>query len=195
MRRSTQASCLVIDRPCSTRQRIVRANLAADAILERRDDLAARRVILRIRGEHQHHIERQAHRIAFNLHVAFLHDVEQAHLDLAGQIGQFVDGENAAIGARQQAVVHRQFVAEFVPAARGLDGIDVADHVGDRHVGRGQLLHVALVAVEPRDGRFVALLAQSDRGSAGRWDETDCRGSRSRRRRAAARRAARSACG
>ena len=90
-------------------RRIVRADLAADAILERRHDLAARRVVFRIRREHEHDIERQAHRVALNLHVAFLHDVEQADLNLAGQVGQFVDGEDAAIGARQQAVVNRQF--------------------------------------------------------------------------------------
>ena len=34
---------------------------------------------------------------------------------------------------------------------RGLDRIDVADHVGDRHVGRGQLLDVARVARQPGD--------------------------------------------
>ena len=79
---------------------IVRANFAADAILERRDDLSARRVVLRIRGEDQQHVERQANRVALNLDVAFLHDVEQADLNFAGEIGQFVDGEDAAIGAR-----------------------------------------------------------------------------------------------
>src|SRR5439155_12142319 len=56
------------------RRRIVRADLTADAVLEGRDDLASRRVIFRVRGEHQQQIERQAHRIAFDLHVAFLHD-------------------------------------------------------------------------------------------------------------------------
>ncbi len=40
--------------------RIVRANLGADAILERRDDLAARRVVLGIGGEDEQHVERQA---------------------------------------------------------------------------------------------------------------------------------------
>ena len=138
------------------RGRIVRADFAADAVLERRDDLAARGVILRIGGEDQHQIERQPHRVAFDLHVAFLHDVEQAHLNLAGQVGQFVDGEDAAIGARQQAVVHRQLVGNVLPAARRLDGIDIADHVGDGDVRRGQLFHVAMLAVEPGDGRFVA---------------------------------------
>ena len=102
--------------PCSSVSRIVRADLAADAVLQRRDDLAARRVVFRVRGEDQHQVERQAHRIALNLHVAFLHDVEQADLDLAGQIGQFVDGEDAAIGARQQAVVDGQLVGDVLAA-------------------------------------------------------------------------------
>ncbi len=88
------------------RSRVVGANLRADAVLERRDDFAARRVILRVRGKDQHHVERQTHWVTLNLHVAFLHDVEQPHLNLAGEIGQFVDGENAAVGARQQAVVN-----------------------------------------------------------------------------------------
>ena len=90
----------------------MRANFAADAVLERRDDLAARRVILGIGGEDEQHVERQANRVALNLDVAFLHDVEEADLNLAGEIGQFVDGEDAAIGAGQQAVVDGQFVAK-----------------------------------------------------------------------------------
>ena len=94
------------------RLRVVRADLRADAVLERRDDLAARRVVLGVRGEDHQHVQRQADRIALDLHVAFLQDVEQAHLDLAGEVGQLVDGEDAAVGARQQAVVHRQLVAE-----------------------------------------------------------------------------------
>ena len=132
---------------------IVRADLAADAILQRRDDLAARRVVFGIGREDEQQIERQADRVALNLDVAFLHDVEESHLDLAGEIGQFVDGENAAIGARQQAVVHGQLVGDVLPAAGGLDRIDIADHVGDRDVRRGQLFHVAVVAVEPGDRR------------------------------------------
>ena len=48
--------------------------------------------------------------------------------------------------------------AEFVAATRRLDGIDVADQVGDGDVGRGQLFHVALFRREVRDGRVVAEL-------------------------------------
>ena len=91
--------------------RIVRHDLGADAILQRRDDLSARRVVFRIRRKHEHHIERQTHRITLNLHVAFLHDVEETDLNLAGEIGQLVDRKDAAIRARQQTVVNRQLVA------------------------------------------------------------------------------------
>ncbi len=135
---------------------VVRADLGADAILERRDDLAARRVVFGVRGEDDHHVERQAHRVALNLDVAFLQDVEQADLDLAGEVGQLVDGEDAAIGAGQQAEMHRQLVAQLQAALGGLDRIDVADHVGNRHVRRRQLLDVARFARPPGDRHLIA---------------------------------------
>ena len=134
------------------RRRIVGADLGADPVLERRDDLAARRVVLGVGAEDHHHVERQAYRVAFDLDVAFLEDVEQAHLDLAGEVGQLVDREDAAVGPGQQAVVHRQLVGELQAGARRLDRIEVANHVGDRHVRRRQLFDVAGVAVEPADG-------------------------------------------
>ncbi len=43
-------------------------------------------------------------------------------------------------------------------AARRLDGVEVADEVGDGDVGRGELLHVAIVRGQPGDGRGVAAL-------------------------------------
>ena len=128
---------------CGSAAHVVRSDLGADAILERRDDLAARGVVLGIGGEEHHHVERQPHRVALDLDVAFLQDVEQADLDLAGQVGQFVDREDAAIGARQQAEVHRQLAASCSPPLRRLDRIDVADHVGDGDVGRRELLDIA----------------------------------------------------
>ena len=42
--------------------------------------------------------------------------------------------------------------------ARRFDGIDIADQVGDSHVGRGELFDEAIVRGEPRDGRVVAEL-------------------------------------
>ena len=117
-RASAQASCAVIAMASARRLRVVRADLGADAVLERRDDLAARRVVLGVGGEDHQHVERQPHRVALDLDVALLQDVEQADLDLAGQVGQLVDGEDAAVRPRQQPEVHRQLVAELQPALR-----------------------------------------------------------------------------
>ena len=136
-------------------------DLGADAVLERRDDLAARGVVLRVRRKDHHQVQREPDRVALNLDVAFLQDVEEADLDLPGEVRQLVDGEDAAVGARQQPVVHRQLVGEIQPRLRRLDRIDVADHVGDRDVGRRELLDVALVAAQPRDRQRVTLLGEA----------------------------------
>ena len=135
----------------------MRANLGADAILERRDDLAAGGVVLGVGGEQHHDVERQPHREALYLDVAFLQDVEQTDLNLAREIGQLVDGEEPAVGARQQAEVHRQLAGQLQPAVRGLDRVDVADHVGDGDVRRCQLLDVARLARQPADAHRVAV--------------------------------------
>src|SRR5262249_12985211 len=55
---------------------IVRFDLGSDSILQGCNDLASRSVVLRVRREHEHHIERKTYRVTLNLHVAFLHDVE-----------------------------------------------------------------------------------------------------------------------
>src|SRR5256885_16211023 len=59
-----------------------------------------------------------------------------------------------------RSVVDRQLVSE-VTALGHLDGIDLADQIGDRDVGRGQLLTVAAVARNPLDGGLVTLLGQA----------------------------------
>ena len=141
------------------------ADLGSNPVLERSDYLAARGVVLRIGRERHHDVERQADRIALDLDVALLEDVEQTDLDLAGQVRQLVDGEDAAVGARQQAVVHRQIVGELQAAPRRLDRIDVADHVGDRHVRRRQLFHQPPRARQPGHRQAVAFLAGA--GAAG----------------------------
>ena len=140
--------------------RVVREDLAPDPVLERRDDLAARGVVLRVCGKDEQHVQGEADGVAFDLDVAFLHDVEQPHLDLAGEVGQLVDGEDAAVRARQQSVVDGELVRQEVAAARGLDRIQVADHVGDGHVGGGQLLHVAAVPRDPLYRGPVSVLLQ-----------------------------------
>ena len=153
----------------------MRLDFRADAILQRRNDLSARRVVFRVGGEDEHDIQRKAHRITLNLHVAFLHDVEQADLDLAGQIRQFIDREDAAIRARQQSVVNGEFAAERVAAFGGFDGIDVADDVGNRHVGRGKLLDIAFVAGTPDNRRCVSLFFDQVAALAADRERKGCR--------------------
>jgi len=138
----------------------VRPDLAADAVLEGRDDLAPGRVVLGVRAEDEQHVERQAHGVALDLDVALLHHVEERDLHLAGQVGQLVHREDAAVGARQQAVVDRPLVRQRGAEAGGLDGVDVADDVGHRGVGRRQLLDVTMFARQPGDGRGLAALLQ-----------------------------------
>ena len=111
------------------------------------------------------HVERQADLVAADLHVALLEHVEQADLDALGEVGQLVDGEDAAVGAGHQAVVQRELVGQ-VAALGDLDRVDLADEVGDRRVGGGQLLAEAVVAVHPVDRRVVALLGDEVAGVA-----------------------------
>ena len=136
----------------------MRDDLRADTVLQRRDDLAPRRVVLGIGREDEADVEVQPDGVAFDLDVPFLHDVEQSDLNLAGQVGQLVDREDPAVGARQQSEVHGQLVGQEVPAARGLDRVHIPDDVRDGDVRCGELLHVAGVAWQPRDGCPVAPL-------------------------------------
>ena len=78
-------------------------------------------------------------------------------LDPLGQVGQLVQAEDSAVGARHQAVVHGLGIAEGA-ALGDLDRVDVADQVADAGVRRGQLLGVAVVAVPPGDRQVVAEL-------------------------------------
>src|SRR5947208_16942254 len=97
----------------------MRANLTADAVLERRNDFAAGGVVLRIGRKHQLDVEGQAHGVTLNLHVAFLHDVEQADLDFSCQVGKLINGEDAAVGAREEPIVNGQLAGEVGTAAGG----------------------------------------------------------------------------
>ena len=116
----------------------------ADPVLERGDDLAPGGVVLGVGGEGEQHVQRQPHRIAFDLDVAFLHDIEQAYLDFAAQIGQLVDGKDAAVGAGSSPKCMVSSSRKQMPPAGRLDRVDVADQVRDGHVRSGQLLHVTL---------------------------------------------------
>ncbi len=138
-------------------ERVVGADLGAEAVLERGDDAAAVGVVLGVRAGHQQQVERQPQLVAADLDVALLQHVEQAHLDPLGQVGQLVDGEDAAVGARHQAVVDGLRVAERAPLGHP-DRVDVADQVADARVRRGELLAVPTRAVQPGDRRVVAAL-------------------------------------
>ena len=136
-------------------QRVVRADLGAEPVLQRGDDAPAVGVVLRVGAGDDDHVERQPQCVAAHLDVALLHHVEHRHLDALGQVGQLVDRDDAAVGPRDQAVGDGFRVAEA--AALGhLDRVDVADQVGHAGVGGGQLLEVALAAVPPLDGQVVA---------------------------------------
>src|SRR5205085_2606311 len=113
-------------------------------------------VVLGVCRETQLYVQGKANGISLDLHVAFLHHIEQANLHLAREIRKFVEREDAAVGARQHPVVNRQFIGEHVPSSRGTNGIEISNHVGDRHVRRGELLHIPAVAIDPRDGRVIA---------------------------------------
>ena len=131
---------LVVERP-----RVVGPDLRPEAVLERRDDPAARGVVLRVGRGDDVQVERQPDDEAADLDVALLEDVEQADLDPLGEVGQLVDRDDAAVGARDEPVVEGQLVGQ-VAALGDLDRVDLADEVGDRDVGRGELLGVAPVA-------------------------------------------------
>ena len=139
------------------RLRIMGANLDIEAILKRRDDPSARGVVLGIRARDEDHVDRQANLVAFDLDVFLFHQVEQPHLHFLGQVGQFVDGEDAAIGARDESVMDRFLVGEVAPLGH-LDRIDLADQIRHRDVGRRELFGVAALALDPCDLGRVALL-------------------------------------
>jgi hypothetical protein len=52
--------------------------------------------------------------------------------------------------------VHHLGIAVGEALVRGFDRIDVANQVGDRHVGRGELLAIALVPMDPPDRKRVS---------------------------------------
>ena len=144
-------------------ERVVGADLGAEAVLERRDDPAPVRVVLGVRRRDQHEVERQADLVAADLDVALLEHVQQADLDALREVGELVDREDAAVGARDEAVVDGELVGE-VAALGDLDRVDLADQVGDRGVGRGELLAEAALAVHPLDRRLVAALGDEQAG-------------------------------
>ena len=129
----------------------MRHDLAPQPVLERGDDFTSRGVVLGVRGKAQEHVKRETHGVAFDLDVPFLHDVEESDLHLAGEIGELIQREDAAIGAWEHSVLDRQLVRQQVATAGRLDRIEVSDDIGDRHVGGREFLDVPTLAIEPRD--------------------------------------------
>ena len=74
------------------------SDLRSETVLERRDDPAPGRVVL---GLAEATTNRSSGRRteAADLDVALFEDVEEAHLDPFGEVGQLVDGEDPAVAA------------------------------------------------------------------------------------------------
>ena len=104
--------------------------LGSEPVLEGGDDPAPIRVILGIGGGEENQVEGEADLMAADLDVPLLQDVEEADLDPLGQVGEFVDGEQAAVGPGDQPVVESQLVGK-VPAFGNSDRIDLTDQVSD----------------------------------------------------------------
>ena len=123
------------------------ANDRADAILQWRDDAAAIGVVLGIRREDHANIQVEPNGVAADLNVAFFQHVEQTNLYLGGQVRQFVDGEDAAVGARDEAKVHGGFIGK-ITALGVFDEIDFANQISDGNVGSSELFVIARGAGE-----------------------------------------------
>ena len=106
------------------------ADLSTESIFQRGDDATAVRVVLGVRRGHQDKVERQRNLVATNLHIAFLKHIEQTDLDALGEVREFVDGEDATVGAGHEAVMQRELVGE-IPTLGHLDRIHFTDQVGD----------------------------------------------------------------
>ena len=135
----------------------MRTDLRTEAVLQRRDDASAVGVVLRIRRGHDEQVERQSDLVAADLHVALLHHVEEPDLHALGEIWKLVQREDPPVGPRHQPVVDRELVGE-IAALGDLDRVDLADEIGDRDVGRRELLAVSLVARQPHELHRIAVV-------------------------------------
>ncbi len=142
------------------RLRVVGADLGAEPVLQRCDDAPAVRVVLGVGGRDDEHVQVETQQVAADLDVALLHHVQERHLNALGEVGQLVDGDDAAVTARDEPVVDRLGVTERA-ALGDLHRVDVADQVGNRGVGSGELLDVPLGAMAPRDRQFVAQVGRA----------------------------------
>lgn len=53
--------------------------------------------------------------------------------------------------------MHRQLAAQFMAALRGLDGINVANEVGNGHVGSGELFDVTVIGRQVGNARRLGI--------------------------------------
>ena len=119
--------------------------LGAVAVFERGHYAAAVGIVLRICRRHHKHVQGQPHLVALDLHVPLFHQVEQPHLDPFGQVRQFIDTEDSAIGPGHQAIVDHQFIGQIM-ALGDLDGVYLANQVCYGDIGRRQLFRVAFLS-------------------------------------------------
>src|SRR5262249_24175150 len=101
----------------------------------------------------------------------FLHDIEQPDLNFPGQVGQFIDGEYAAVRTWQKAIVDAQFAADCVSSLCRFDGIDIPDDVRDGYVRGGQFFDIAFFPASIFDRCFVALFLHKIPTTATYWVE------------------------
>ena len=140
--------------------RVVSADLGPVPVFQRRDDATAVRIVLRVGARYQHHVQREHDAVALYLHVALLHQVEEADLDALGEVRQLVDTEDASVGARDESIVNSQLVGQVAPLGYP-NGVDLANQVRNADVWRRQLLGVPLRAGHPAYGNVVAALGHS----------------------------------
>ena len=134
--------------PDLTGQRIVGANHTANAVLQGSHQPAPIGVVLGIGTENHAQIQLQPDGKPADLHITFLEDVEQTHLNLGAQVRKLVHAEDAAMASGHQSEVKNVLTGEMLPLGV-LDQVDLADQIGNRHVRCGQLLVVAVLPPDP----------------------------------------------
>ena len=136
-------------------QWIVRANLATEAVFQRRNDATAVGVILWVCRCNQQDVNRKTDLVTTNLHITFFKNVQQANLNALGKVRQFVNRKHATVGARNHAVMQSEFVTE-VTTFCDLDGVNFTNEVRDRSVWRSKLFAETFTAMHPRNWCVVA---------------------------------------
>jgi hypothetical protein len=147
---------LLVDDPILEldRSRIVRPDLRTETILQWRNYSTAICVVFRICRSDDEKVDWQANLESANLHILLFQDIKQANLDPFCQIREFVEIENAAVGAWNQAEGNDFLVAEIAPLC-DLDRIDLSDQVRHGGVRRCQLFRITTIARHPVDGRCI----------------------------------------